>query len=160
LETAYRTVSFKQHDTMTRDLMDQVQQNLQYIKDNSPRGRLFKRTAQGVVLKDTLLVVVSGKTKIPRNRKKSTARATVKFGAAFDSSCHPNVTTAICADHQRNLFCIVNGPGGKTLPNHAGFEIYCAVQDDPTTKKTEVIKKDFWVHWIAVGFRTDDLNEF
>jgi hypothetical protein len=70
------------------------------------------------------------------------------------------VTTAICADHQRNLFCIINGPAGQKLPDHTGFEIYCAVQDDPTTKKADVIKKDFFVHWIAMGFRTDDLNEF
>jgi len=145
---------------MTRDLMDQIQQNLQFIKDNTPRGRLFRRTSSGIVLKDNLLVVIAGKTKISRNRKSSTARATVKFGAAFDPVCSPNVTTAICADHQRTLFCQVNGPGGKNLPDHTGFEIYCSVQDDPTTKKTDVIKKDFFVHWIAMGFRTDDLNEF
>lgn len=160
METAYRSVGFKQHDTMTRDLMDQIQQNLQYIMDNTPRGRLYKKTDAGIVLQDDLLVIIGGKVKLPRNRKSSTARATVKFGAAFDSGCVPNVTTAICADAQRTLFCVVNGPGGKTLPDHTGFEISCAVQDDPTTKKSEVIKKDFFVHWIAMGFRTDDLDEF
>jgi hypothetical protein len=160
LETAYRSVSFKNHETMTRDLMDQIEQNLQYVKDNTPRGRLFKKTNKGVILKDDLLVIIAGKVKIPRNRKSSSARATVKFGAAFASNCTPNVTTAICADHQRTIFCIVNGPAGQTLPDHTGFEVHCSVQDDPTTKKTDVIKKDFWVHWIAMGFRTDDLNEF
>lgn len=160
METAYRSVSFKQHDIMTRDLMDQIQQNLQYIKDNTPRGRLYKNTSKGISLQDSLLVVIGGKTRIPRNRKSSTARATVKFGAAFASGSRPNVTTAVCADAQRTIFCVVNGPGGQAYPDHTGFEISCAVQDDPTTKKPDVFKKDFYVHWIAMGFRTDDLNEF
>jgi hypothetical protein len=160
VETPYRSVSFKQHDTMTRDLMDQIQQDLQYINDNTPRGRLFRGTGKGLKTQDTLLVVVCGKAKINRNRKKPDAHATVKFGAAFDPRCNPNVTTAVCADHQRNLFVVVNGPKGKNIPDSTGFEIYAVVQDDPTTKKTDVIKKDFWVHWMAMGFRRDDMNEF
>lgn len=160
METPYRTVNFKQHDVMTRDLMDQVEQNLQWIKDNSPRGRFFKKTTNGIILQEDLLVIMAGKTKISRNRKKGEARATVKFAAGFDPNCHPNVVTGICADHQRTLFLVVNGPKGKNLPDSTGFEISVAVQDDPKTKKSEVIKKDFWVHWIAMGFRTDDLNEF
>lgn len=160
METPYRSVGFKQHEVMTRDAMDQVEQNLQWINDNTPRGRLYRKTKTGIVIKEDLLVIIGGKTKISRNRKKSTGRATVKFGAAFDSNCNPNVSTAICADHQRTFFCVVNGPKGKNLPDATGFEISVAIQDDPKTKKTDVIKKDFWVHWIAVGFRTDDLNEF
>lgn len=160
METPYREVSFKQHDIMTRDLIDQVEQNLQWIKDNTPRGRLFRKTASGIVLKDTLLIVVAGKTKINRNRKHPYASATVKFGLAFDPACSPNITTAICADHQRNLFCVINGPKGKKLPDSTGFDIHVAVQDDPKTKKVDSIKKDFWVHWIAMGYRTDDMNEF
>lgn len=160
METAYRAVSFKQHDIMTRDLMDQLQQDLQYVNDNTPRGRLFKNASNGTTLQDDLLVVICGRAKMNRNRKKPDTQATVKFGAAFDPSCTPNVTTGICADHQRNLFVVVNGPKGQTLPDSTGFEIYAVVQDDPTTKKTDVIKKDFWVHWMAMGFRRDDMNEF
>lgn len=160
METAYRAVSFKQHDTLTRDLMDQVQQDLQYINDNTPRGRLYRGAGSGLTTTDTLLVVIAGRVKISRNRKRSDAQATVKFGAAFDPKCTPNVTTATCADHQRNFFTAVRGPNGQNFPDATGFEVYAAIQDDPTTKKTEVIKKDFYVHWIAMGFRTDDMNEF
>lgn len=160
METPYRAVGFKNHDTMTRDLMDQVQQNLQYVKDNTPRGRLFIKTKNGVTLKDDYMVIICGRVKIPRNRKKSNSRATVKFGAAFAANCTPVVTTAICADHQRNLFIVINGPNGTNQPTSSGFEVYAAVQDNPKTKREDAIKKDFYVHWIAMGFRTDDLNEF
>jgi hypothetical protein len=160
VETAYRALSFKQHDTITRDQLDQVQQNLQWVKDNTPRGRFFRQTTKGPVAKDNLLVVIGGKAKISKNHKGSSSRATVKFGKAFASNCNPNVTTGICADAQRTLFCVLNGPGGVNLPNHTGFEIFCAIQDNPVTKKSEFIKKDFWVHWIAMGFRTDDMNDF
>lgn len=160
METAYRAVTFKQHDTITRDLMDQVQQNLQYVNDNTPRGRIYSGTGSSLTTRDTLLVLVGGKTKINRNKKKATANATVKFGAAFAPTCNPSVTTGICADHQRTLFVTLVGPQGTRLPTATGFEIHAAIQDDPNTKKSEVIKKDFWVHWIAMGFRTDDMNEF
>lgn len=160
METAYRALSFKQHDVMLRSDMDQVQQNLQWVKDNTPRGRLYHKGPHGVTTRDNLLVVICGKVKIPRNRKQSTSHAYVKFGAAFDPACNPNVTTAICADHQRNLFVVINGPKGKNIPDHTGFEVYAAIQDDPKTKKQDVIKKDFLVHWIAMGFRRDDMNEF
>lgn len=160
METAYRAVSFKNHDTMTRDLMDQVQQNLQYIKDNTPRGRLYKKTDRGILLQDELLVVIGGKVRMPRNRKSPSTRASVRFGAAFDPRCNPNVTISICADAQRTIFAVVNGPAGKNLPDSTGFEVLAEVQDDPRTKKPDAIKKDFSVHWIAMGFRTDDMNEF
>lgn len=157
METPYRAVSFVKHDIISRDQMDQIESNLQWINDNTPRGRLYQKNAR---VRSNLLVVLAGKKQINRNRKHSNAKATVKFGKAFDPTCQPNVTTGVCADFQRAIFCVVNGPNGINLPNSTGFEIQVNVQDDPTTKKEEVIKKDFWVHWSAFGFRTDDMNDF
>lgn len=158
METPFRAVNFAQHDIISRDKMDQIQADLYWVYDNTPRGRLFR--PNGDILRDDLIVAIAGKKQINRNRKKSTAKASVKFGKAFAANCVPSVTTGVVADFQRNIFCVINGPKGKNLPDSTGFDISVAVQDDPTTKKEDVIKKDFWVHWSAFGFRMDDMNEF
>lgn len=157
METPYKAISFVKHEILSRDRLDQLQANYQWINDNTPRGRLFMPNRPA---KNKLLVIIGGKRQINRDRKNARAKASVKFGRAFAPNCNPNVTTGIVADFQRHIFCVVNGPKGKALPDSTGFEIAVAVQDDPTTKKTEVIKKDFFIHWSAFGYRTDDMNAF
>jgi hypothetical protein len=154
VETPYRAVNFVKHDIITKDEMDQLQTNYQWINDNTPRSRLYFTTSS----QPDMMVIIAGKKEIKANKKTDNALVKVGFGKAFAPTCRPNVTTAVNADFQTNIFCVVHGPKGINLPNSTGFEISISIAADK--KKNDVIKKPFFVHWSAIGFRENDMNEF
>jgi hypothetical protein len=78
---------------ITRDELDQMQQNLQWVYENTPRGRYVK---QNETVKDEGLVIFGGNVHILGNRDRSSARAAVRFSTAFSAGCHPLVTTSLC----------------------------------------------------------------
>ena len=155
MEDPYRAVSFVDGETITLDKMNQMETNLQWINDNTPRGRYYR--ASGSPL-DVRTIVVGGKALVKKNIKSDSAKVSVRFGRAFSSSCTPNVTVGICSDFQTKIFCVVNGPKGKLFPDATGFEIYVNIAADKATE--DRIRKDFWIHWHAFGYRDDDMNEF
>ena len=154
METPFRALSFVNHEVITRDKMDQLQADYQWINDNTPRGRLYR---DGGVL-DYQLMLVAGKSLIRRNRKRDDQKVGVRFAKAFHPNCRPNVTTGVVADFQRQIFCTVHGPKGVNYPNYTGFEISVNIAAD--NKKQDVIKKNFYVHWSAMGYRKADMNDF
>lgn len=164
METPYRAVHFSKHDIIERHDMDQLQANYQWIYDNTPRGRFYK---PDTTKQDTLVAVVSGRHLIRRDRKKDHAKVAVNLHKAFDPACRPAVTTGIVCDWRTKIFCVVNGPKGVNYPNASGFEI--AVDMAQAHKKQAgknhknvrgSIRKNFWVHWQAAGYRTDDMHDF
>lgn len=155
METPYRAVSFAKHQIIDESTMDQLQSNNQWIHDNTPRGRYYR---YGSTPKDTQTVLICGRALIRRNRKSDSARVGVRFGRAFHPTCRPSVTTGVVADFQRKIFCTVHGPEGINLPTSSGFEISINIAADRATQDS--IRKSFWVHWAAFGFRRDDMNEF
>ena len=156
METPYKAIGFEQHDILERHIMDQNQSNLQWIKDNTPRGRVFRDSGRGI---DTNLRLVVGREHIRADKKSDTARVEVKFGGnAFDADCHPHITFSVVNDLQRNIFCVVKGPRGARYPNADGFEIWVNINSEKD--KNDFIKKDFFVHWHAFGYRKVNLNEF
>lgn len=163
METPYKAVSFSKHDTITKQDMDQLQNNYQWIKDNTPRGQFYRAEKN---IEQTLLVLVAGKRLIRRHPKTDSAKVAVKFGKVFAPDCRPAVTTGVVADFQKKIHCVVNGPGKTNYPNATGFEINVNIagpkdkKGTPVRRRKDVIKKPFWVHWQAMGYRTDNLREF
>lgn len=155
METPYKAVSFAKHDIITRDTLDTLQQNYQWINENTPRGRFYRGGGVPTALN---VVVVAGKKEIPQNKKRDWAVVPVRLGKSFAPSCSPSVTTGVVADFQRQIFCVVHGPQGVNYPTSEGFQISVNIASDKP--KEDVIKKNFFVHWHALGFRTDDMNEF
>lgn len=155
METPFRALTFVKGETITKDKMDQLQANYQWINDNTPRSRLFLSTNN---LLDTRMVVIGGRVLIRRSRKRDDATVGVRFGSAFAPECRPNVTTGINADFQRQIFCVVNGFRGLVVPDATGCQIQ--VNMAKYKGKKDIIKKNFYVHWSAIGYRTDDMNEF
>ena len=147
---------FDADEVVTRYEVDQLQSNYQWINDNTPRGRFFREELEKSV--STKLVIISGMEKIPQNNKNSTATSEVKFRKAFAPACRPQVTTGIVCDFSNKVFCSVQGPGGKGLPDSSGFVVNIDIAE-PVDKNAK-IKNTFWVHWQAFGYRTDDMNEF
>jgi len=156
LETPYKAVSFVKHDIITRSTLDQLQQNYQWIHENTPRGKFYREQGEP---KMTNVRLIAGKKEIGQNKKGDTATVRVNFGGkVFHPNCKPSITTGVVADFQRKIFCVVHGPAGINYPNADGFQITVNIASD--NEKDDVIKKSFWVHWQALGFRTDDMNEF
>lgn len=155
METPFKAVEFKKHDTVTRDLVDAMQTNTQWLKDNTPRGRNIYDNGSIV---DSLAVMICGRVSIPRNKKYAYAVKSVKFGTAFDSRCRPNVTTGIVSESARQIFCVVNGPDGTLLPTSSGFDIFVTADDAAAGTRTNrwAINKGFFVYWQAMGYRADD----
>lgn len=155
METAYKAVTFVKHDIITRPDLDQLNSNLRWIQENTPRGRHYRDEGES---RPVNIMMIAGKVHIRQNRKSDSATVGVKFERSFAPNCNPSVTTGVVADFQRKIFCVVHGPGGTNYPTNHGFQISVNIASE--NEKDDVIKKDFWVHWSALGFRKDDMNEF
>lgn len=153
METTFKAVDFAKHDVITRDLLDIIQANNQWLSENTPRTRQIGDDGSVV---DDLGIIVSGRVRIPRSKKNANSVQTVSFGKAFHPTCYPAVTTGVVSENQRQIFCVVNGPEGRTLPNASGFDIRINVDEDAwvgTGKKRWKIAKEFFVYWQAAGYR-------
>lgn len=148
-------MSFNKDDIVTNNDLDQMQANLQWLKDNTPRSRFFRENT------DTTsddMVLVSGRVSIDKSKESQTAIKSIRFGRAFASNCRPNVSLGIVCQPGMNVHVVVNGPDNQLLPNSSGFQIKAYVPG--TSKKTWKINKDFHVCWQAVGYRTRDMDDF
>ena len=157
MDTPFRAMTFVKNDVITTDKMDQLDSNHQWLLENTPRSKVFvgNGTATNLLTKG---MVVGGKVAIKKNLKEQTAKVRVNLGSAFDPKCQPHVTTGIVSDFQRKIFCVINGPGGKDLPNASGFEVVINIAAD--AKKHDKIEKGFYVCWSAFGWRRDNVDEF
>lgn len=147
--TPFKAISFKKDDVVTVDQLDQLENNYQWVHDNTPRGR-YHRPVDGTPL-DVNTVLLGGRVQIKKNMKDDTGTASVSFGSRhFHPSCKPHVTTAVVSDFQRRIFCVVNGPGGINYPNSYGFEVKINVAAEQD--KNDKIEKAFFVSWHAFGY--------
>lgn len=155
METAYKAVNFSKHDIIMRSDLDQINANLRWVYENTPRGRHYRESGEP---RPENLLIIAGKAKINQDHKRESATVAVKFGESFAPNCNPSITTGVVADFQRKIFCVVHGPGSINYPTAQGFQI--SVNIAAGSEKNDIIKKDFWVHWCALGYRKDDMNEF
>lgn len=164
--TPFKAISFVKDETITKNTMDQLQSNFQWIYDNTPRGGYFRTNGNS---RDERTVLMAGRHKVMRDPKTNAGTASVSFGRGFHPDCKPHVTTGIITDKERRVWCVVNGPGGTGLPNSSGFEIKIRVMEPPVKKQAEAdktkkdervqIEKEFWVAWHAFGYRPEKVNE-
>jgi hypothetical protein len=154
LETPYKAVTFAKHDIVTREVMDQLETNARWIVENTPRGRFYRGSGEP---RPENLVLVAGKVIIPANKNSDSATVKVSFPRAFANNCHPAVTTAVNADFQRRIHCVVTGPNNSSYPNSHGFDVKVNVAAED--EDNDYIKAHFWVNWIAVGFREATVND-
>lgn len=103
-------------------------------------------------------MMVCGSEKIGRDTTKNGAYAHVRFASAFSPNCKPIVTTGIVCDWAKKLHVVVTGPGGTNFPNSSGFDLRVKIQTN--NENNENIRDDLYLHWVAMGFRQDNVNEF
>lgn len=142
-------MSFEQNEVITKDKLDQLQSNYQWILENTPRARFI---STGGTPRENKVVLLCGRVRFPRNKKKDTAGARVRFGKAFDPRCRPHVTTSVVSVGQIKVFCVINGPGGKAYPDGTGFDVFLDIE--AASKKNNHFQRETYVHWQATGWRT------
>lgn len=147
--TPFRTLGWAPHEVITRDKMEQLQSNYQWIADNRVRGRFY---GNGQGKKTTDIILLAGKVRIPRNLKSDTATVSVSFGAAFSSECRPVVTTGVVSDGHVAIFCTVHGLGDMNIPDSRGMEVTINIKAE--LLQNDKISKEFFVDWHALGFRS------
>lgn len=160
METPYRAIKFDQYDTITRDDVNQLGANLQWIHDNTPRGRMYRTVDDAPYAQEIRTVLLCGSVWVGKSKKEATVKRTVSFGKAFDPQCHPNVTTGIVSQGAGNVFCVVSGPNKKPLPDSTGCEIKVTAPDadGKIKKKNWEIAKPILIHWQAFGYRAENEN--
>lgn len=151
----YRAVEFVEDEVVLQEELDQLQSNYQWINDNTPRGRFFREEGRN---QDTKLMLLCGKALVKKNNKESTASVNVTFEKSFSPACNPQVTTGVVCDFSKKVFVSLRGPGGKGMPDNTGFTLNVDIAEEK--EKLDKIANEFWIHWHAFGYRTDDMNEF
>lgn len=156
--TPYKAISFKQHDVVTRDKLNYMQYNMQWLLDNTPRSRHFTETAAY----DSGLVSVAGRTYVPRNKYSHSGVTSVYFGDVFKPGTSPDITTGICADQRKSVWVQTNGLGSLDVPDHRGFNILIYVETIASRpakvrgkKQKDKPDRPMYVFWHATGIRSD-----
>lgn len=149
METPFKAMDFRRGDIITKSDMDQMQTNLQWLYEHTPRGLFYTKSGNTTT---TGISIACGKVRIPKNAKSDTREVKLSFPrGAFASNCHPHVTTGIEADQQFRIHCVVAGPGGNGVPTNTGGTIKINIAAD--YEKHDSVLKEFFVTWHAFGFR-------
>lgn len=153
METPYRPQTFSQDQVLTREIMDQMVSNQRWIYENTPRARWYFINEEKI--KETDFVITCGRVWVAPNKKDRHVYESVALGAAFDSSCRPNISIGICSEAEKEIFVAVSGPGNKVLPDSTGFELDIFVTKDRT--KGWEITKGFYIFWQAAGWKLKEI---
>lgn len=138
-------VSWSPGEMIDEDSMDQMNNNITYLRNQSVDGR-YMFLNNGVV--DTGIKLLCGR-KIITPRGSDTATVRVGFAKMFTPNITPVITTSIVSPSQPRITHIINGIG-RLQPNHQGFE--CTVNVIADVKKNDKIARALYVNWIAMGY--------
>lgn len=142
--TPFKVISWSPNEPITDEKLDAMVSNDNWLKNNTVRGRYSgfnKGRHEGVRIAGGLALITA--------RKSASARRGVSFGGFFSPGCRPIVTTGVVSGAQRQIFCVVNGPGRELHPNRNGFEVVVQV-DAPASKRK--ITRNLYVAWHALGY--------
>jgi hypothetical protein len=145
--TDYVAVSWNPGQLVDEDTLDQMNNNITYLKNQMIDGK-YTQLNGGLV--DINLKMLCGRNIITA-RKSATATITVNFASMFSSTCTPIVTTSLVSPSQDRIFTIVNGIGQLHPSNH-GFQVTVDAALTTGADTGGTIAKDLYINWIAMGF--------
>ena len=146
--TPYRAISWQPRDLLGDDKMDQMNSNVQWLFENTPRGMFT--TPEGIRRFEGIRIA-SGRAVIPKKPKADTHAVRVGFNNFFSTGCEPNITLGLNMAVNQPMTCNFRGYEGTGMqPDHNGFVI--AVRNNATNKAKDVLSRSFMVHWIAMGY--------
>lgn len=142
--TPFRAVSWAPSDLITEDKMDQMAANMNWLRDNTPRGHY---RAHGVNKKDQIKIA-AGLALITARKQRHAARR-VSFGNFFTPRSRPIVTTGVISSKNRQVHVTIDGIG-QLHPDHTGFDVHVMVEG--TNKKNNRILRNMYISWQALGY--------
>ena len=136
----YKAVSWNENDDITAEDMQQMSDNITYVKDNMLRGKVISGSTVNGGIK-----VLAGRVSVAKG-KVTSRRMRVNFGGFFSSSCYPICTATMASTYERDFNLTVQGLSG-IQPDSAGMDI---IYSAPKTNKS--IDRNMWVNYICVGY--------
>lgn len=142
--TQFVAVNWNPGAVMDEDTLDQMNNNINYLRDQSVNG---KYQALGGGLVDIRIKLLCGRA-IITPRRTDTATVRCSFASMFTPNSTPVVTTSIVSPGQIKIFHKISGIG-RLHPNHQGFD--CSVNIYASGKSDKIVKP-LYVNWIAMGY--------
>lgn len=143
--TEFLAVSWAPNQLIDEDSLDQMSDNITYLKEQAVDG-VYQHLGGGTV--DTKIKLLCGR-QIITPRKGDDATVRVSFAKLFTTNSTPVITTSITSTHQTNIFITIQGIG-RAIPNHQGFVAKVNVAADK--KKQDKIARKIYINWIAMGY--------
>lgn len=143
--TPYKPTSWSVGEQITREKLNQMTANDQYIFENQPNAFY---NAHGIK-KTTGLKIMAGYVYIAGGKAKHYQKA-VYFGNFFSVGCKPIVVTGQVIQKQSRIHCIIRGLTGEYWPDHRGFT--AVVDSDELSTKSNYFHYGVNVQFIAVGY--------
>lgn len=138
-------VSFSPNQLIDEDTLDQMNNNLVYLRDQAIDGK-YQHLNGGAT--DKGIKMLCGRAVIAP-RKGDTAKQRVNFARMFTPDSVPVITTSITSTHQTRIFETIAGIG-RVHPNHQGFEVTVNVAAEK--EKNDKISRKIYINWIAMGY--------
>lgn len=143
--TGYKPLSWNQGDNITKEKLNQMANNDQWLFDNIPRADY---QALGVH-KNEGIRIAAGVALIKASTK-PWGFTDVHLSNFFSSGSTPIVTTGgAVTTHIRRAIISVNG-FGRTHPDNRGFRIWVSLDQRPWEPNR--IFSPFYVPWHAIGY--------
>lgn len=147
--TPYKPVAFSAGENITKEKMGQMNNNIQWLFENSPR---MTYDANGIK-RSSGLKVASGIVPIaPNNTDWGSGR--VYFGNFFSVGCNPVVVGTVNANPltgKARKVCSVSGVDTTPVIDHRGFQ-WWVWSNEPSWVAQPYFDTTNYFHWIAVGW--------
>jgi hypothetical protein len=145
MANGYSPVSWQPNEIITADKMSQFSDNVQWVKDNTPRAVYTNpngfRRSTGVVFLCGMALVTA--------RAEDRASVIVTFGNSFTPGCQPIVNVTSCNLYTARVFHRITGIG-EHVPSYNGFTVW--MQVDANNNNNDFIQSNTYIHWIAMGY--------
>lgn len=125
--------------------LDQINNNVNWLKDNSLSGNYQNQTG-GITSKSIKLL--AGKTMIP-SQNTSDYYFDIYFGKVFTPNCEPIITTGAWTMYFPSSISVMGLNGGDT-PDHRGFRIN--IKLTPVAGTPVQWTMNPILHWHAIGY--------
>lgn len=146
----YRAISWAPYEVLTETRMNQSENNLQWLHDNTPRALYTGPREEGASINRREGIRIASGRAVFSKRDSDRATTSVQFGSFFSEYCSPNITLGLLTNGQRKIFVVHSGLGNQLVPDHRGFDI--SVEVAAADEKNDAILKKFWVSWMAMGY--------
>lgn len=143
--TPYKPTSWSIGEAVSRDKLNQMTSNDQYIFENQPNAFY---NAHGIK-KTSAIKIMAGYIWVGSG-KSSHYERDVYFGNFFSVGCKPVITTAQVIQTQSRIHCVIRGLPGQYWPDHRGFR--AVIDSDELNQKNNYFHYGCYVYFIAIGY--------